>query len=312
MTNVRLILALFCVLALRTQVDAQTGRTVSYTEASSTLVMPFDLTGGKQSFALVSKVGVDLGTPLRTHWIYYSADCRHLADLDVTLTDNDTTIVDPSHLQAESQAAGAKVNQKTGPIGDLTGERGAVFVSTTVGTPQLAGAWTIADPASGASFAYDAIGITEAGDIDPPFRHDAAVSVQTFNPQSLTGSEMIIIGVQDFSAGFAPIDRSVCCDIRFVDAVEASISLPDFCFDCVGFAAISADLADADTPSLLPATSSIASAGLLQFEACRAVNPNSSETPLDIDQALFVFHGQEVGPFGVVLNARYTGRRPPG
>ena len=309
MTVARVILALLCLLALRVEVDAQTSHVVSYTEASSTLVMPFDLTGGKQSFQLVSKVGADLGTGLRTHWIFYAADCRHLADVDITLTDNDTTIVDPTRLQTEFQAIGSKVNEKTGPIGDLSGERGVVFVSTTLNTPQLAGAWTIANPASGASFAYDAIGIRETGGIDPPFLHLDAVSVQTFNPENLTGSEVIIIGVQDFGGGaLAPIDREVCCDLRFIDAIEASISLPDFCLACVGFAAISADLADDDTPALLPATSSIASPGLLRFEDCRAVNPDSSETPLDLDQALFVFHGLSVGPFGVVLNARYTGR----
>jgi len=307
MSLARVILAVLCVLALQARAAAQSqGRTVSYVEASSTLVMPFDLTNGKESFAIVSKVGVNFGETLRTHWIYYSADCRHLADVDITLTDDDTTIVDPRHLQSERQDVGTEVNEKVGSIASLSGERGVVFVSSPAGEPALAGAWTIANPATGVSFGYDAIGITAGPGIDPPFLLDNGVAVQTFNPESLTGSQLILIGVQDFGSGFAPIDRAVCCNIRFIDAVEASISMPDFCFGCVGFAAISADLADEDTPAILPATSSIASPGLLRFEACRAQNPNGSETPLELEQGLFVFHGQSVGPFGVVLAGRYT------
>ena len=306
MTIVRVILVLACALAWAAPADAQTqGRTSSFTEAASTLVMPFDLTNGKQSYQLVSKIGAPLGEPLRTHWVYYAADCRHLADVDITLTDDDTTIVDATRLQNEQQLSPESENQKIGPIGDLTGERGVVFVTSTFNDVQLTGAWTIADPSSGASYAFDAIGLTPSFEIDPAFLHVGGVRVQTFNPESLTGSEVIVLPIQDLGGTFEPIGQEVCCDVRYTDAVEASISMPDFCFECAGFAAITSDLADDQTPSILPATSTVSSPGILVFENCRTV-VDGTETELDLDQGVFAFHGQSVGPFGAVLTGRYT------
>lgn len=278
---------------------------VSFSEGSSTLVMPFDLTDGKRSFQMISKVGDPFTLSLRTHWIYYAADCRHLANVDITLTDNDTAIVDATRLQNESQAVGSETNVKEGPIADLTGERGVVFV--TAEGAQIAAAWTIADPSTGASFGFDAIGITPSLGADPPFDTNGDVVTQTFNPESLSQSEIIVIGVEDLGDGqYAPIDRQVCCDTRYIDVFEASISAPDLCFACVGHAAISADLASESTPPILPPAFSIATAGLLRFEECRTVNADGSDAvDLGETQGLFVFHGQALGPFGVVMTGRY-------
>ncbi len=107
---------------------ADLGGTVTYTEPAASLVFPFDATTGKESFAIVSRGGVaETSRSIATHWAYWAADCKHLADVVICLTPRDTVVVDPRALQGEVQN-GAK-NVKTGPVIDLSGSRGVVTVT---------------------------------------------------------------------------------------------------------------------------------------------------------------------------------------
>jgi hypothetical protein len=113
--------------------------------------MPFDVTGDRASFQIASRIGPSLGgAALQTHWVYWSADCRHLVDVFIALTDNDSVVVDPRRLQGQVQAVNPPRNHPVGPVIDVAGERGVVIVTGLApggsATPQLVGAWTIADP----------------------------------------------------------------------------------------------------------------------------------------------------------------------
>ena len=71
--------------------------------------MPFDVTGEHASFMLVSRDRrTSNGRAVDTHWVFYSADCAHLADLSIGLTENDTIVVDASRIQSQTQEPGCR------------------------------------------------------------------------------------------------------------------------------------------------------------------------------------------------------------
>lgn len=324
--------------------NADLTSTITYSEPSQTLVMPFDATTGKTSFEIVSRIGSGDGV-IATHWSYWSKDCRHLADVLICLTRDDTIVVDPTSLQGEFQ--GPTANTKTGPVINLSGEEGLVTVTsftasadsqarrecaipdpTATVADQIVGSWTIANNTTHASFGHEAIGMTTAAFPDAStFLGNAGTLkpffIQTFNPTTLTDSEVIFLTVE-FSAAtgngrfqgseIAPItfdSPKVCCNATFIDNLEVAVSLPDVCYDCAGFAPISANVATAGETPLIPPTTAVNSSGLLEISNCSVIdqaNPgrtiigDSSET-----QFIFAFHGQAVGPFGTSASIKYTG-----
>jgi len=164
------------------------------------------------SYQLVSRHGGR--ETVATHWSYWAADGRHLFDVLVCLTPNDTTVMDVGAVQGEVQIAGT--NQRTGGAGDLSGERGIVVVvayeteagggggaagcrprdpSRPTAERALVGSWTIADPRTNAAFGSDALGL--APDVLPdPMHLEAGLWIGTFNPESLGDSAVILIGLQ--------------------------------------------------------------------------------------------------------------------
>jgi hypothetical protein len=333
-------------LSMTSRASADLLSSITFTEPAETLVMPFDLSTGKASFQIVSRIGG--GDPvIATHWSYWSKDCRHLADVLICLTRDDTVVVDPSSLQGEIQ--NNLQNIKTGPVINLTGELGLVTVTaftastatsegrecviddvTAVVPDQLVGSWTIANTATKAAFGHDAIGMTSANFPDAAtFFGDSSTRLpfflQTFNPTTLTDSEVIFLTVEfgDFSGNgrfqgseIGPITFSgspkVCCDATFIDNLEVQVSLPDVCFDCVGFAPISDNVAPTGETSLIPPTTAVNSSGLLQLTNCTVADPEGSTDRTSIGESsqtqfIFAFHGQAVGPFGTIANGKYTG-----
>ena len=147
--------------------------------------------------------------------------------------------------------------------------------ATAVLSNQLVGSWTIANTATNASAGFDAIGMDNDSFPDAAtFFGDSSTRlpffVQTFNPTTLTDSEVIFLTVEfsDQSGNgrfqgseIGPITFSgspkVCCDATFIDNLEVQVSLPDVCFDCVGFAPISDNLAQEGETSLIPPTTAV-------------------------------------------------------
>src|SRR4051812_314852 len=77
-------------------------------QPAAVLVMPFDVTADHASFLMVSRIGDTVFKPaITTHWVFYSADCGHLADLAIGLTENDTIVVDPTRIQSQTQQPGS-------------------------------------------------------------------------------------------------------------------------------------------------------------------------------------------------------------
>lgn len=333
------------VVTMTSPASADLAGTITFTEPAETLVMPFDTTTGKESYQIVSRIGGG-DSVVATHWSYWAKDCRHLADVLICMTRRDTVVVDPRSLQGEFQTATA--NEKTGPVINLSGEKGMVVVTaftaslasseqrecviddpTAVLADQIVGSWTIANSATSSAFGHDAIGMSTANFPDAAtFLGDSSTRlplfVQTFNPDSLEDSEVIIITTEfsEFSgsgrfqgAEIGPISfggsPKVCCDATFIDNLEVPTSLPDVCFDCVGFAPIAESVAEEGEVSLIPPTTAIQSSGLLELTNCTVDDPEDSPTTSigesSQTQFLFVFHGQAVGPFGTVASGKYTG-----
>jgi hypothetical protein len=340
-------------LAYAPQASADLGGTVTYTEPSGTLIMPYDNTEGHQSFQIISRIGDDLaGDTIATHWSFWSKDCEHLADIFVCLTPNDTTVVDPANLQNEVQTGNE--NSKIGGIIDLTGTKGLVVVTAfekasgstgcqvldpqAVIENQIVGGWTIANVGTSSSFSHDAIGfnLDTAGFPDPAVLGDGettfpGLKIQSFNPTTLEDSEIILLAIE-FSADsgngsfigseVGPLTRffglsngdtaRVCCNVAYVDNVESRISLPDFCFKCVGFAPIVDALAETGETAIIPPITTIDAPGYLHLTNCESqqLDPADGGPSLlgseNSDQFLFGFHGMAVGPFGAVVSGKYT------
>lgn len=308
------------------EAGADLGGRVVYAQPAGTLVMPFDSTGNKQSFAIVSRVGGPQG-PVATHWSYWADDCKHLADVLICLTADDTVVVDPTALRGEIQIATA--NQKIGPLVNLSGTRGMVTVTAFVADPGpsgaqcqvrgsgvalddvLVGSWTIANIATNSAFGSDAIGLSSTGALPDPQVLAVGIFVPTFNPQALTASEVIVLPVE-FPGGsgafegteLGPLTRTVTCDTTFIDNLEIPTSLPDLKFSCAAFKPISAELAAKGEVPIIPPTVNVVSSGLIHLSNCR-----TSRGALNPGQFVFAFHGQTVGPFGTLTRAKYTGRR---
>jgi len=334
------------------QASADIGGTITFTEPAQALVMPYDETEGHKSFQIVTRNGDDLGgDSIATHWSYWSKDCDHLADIFVCLTPQDTVVVDPSALQNEIQnnSTNTKIGgiiDLTGTKGLVTVtafEQGSgagcqILDGDAVLENEIVGSWTIGNIGSSSAFSHDAIGLfapfdnfpdaTVFGDADTLF---PGLKIQSFAPTSLEDSEVILLAIEaseDSGNGLfvgsevGPVTRTfnlaggdtagVCCDVAYVDNVEARISLPDFCFNCVGFAPITSDLAEEGETAIVPPITTIDSSGFLHLTNCITQQNDPSEGGPELlgsvnsDQFLFGFHGMAVGPFGAVTTGKYT------
>jgi len=316
--------------------------TATLLQPAGTLIMPFDQTANHASFQLVTRVGPGTGGggPIATHWSYWSEDCRHLVDVFVCLTPQDTKVMDPASVQGEIQSPNPPSNNAVGSITDLTGERGLVTVTAfeadagpsglecnvidadAVLPNEIFGGWVIANTTTNAAFGADAIGVAPDTLPDPALIVESGIFIQTFNPQSLADSEVIVM-TAEVGAGngrfleseIGPIQRDrpdgdhVCCNVSFTDNLEITTSLPDLCFQCVGFNPISALQAEAGEVSIIPPNTTVESPGFLTFSNCETVTADGvvDELGIDFDQFLFAVHGQAIGAFGAAIHGKYSG-----
>jgi len=301
---------------------AQTSGVTVDLQPAAVLVMPFDVTANHSSFMLVSRIGEAVPSQaVDTHWVFYAADCRHLADLSIVLTDNDTIVVDLTRIQSQRQAPGVPVNEPHGPIVDLSGERGVATVTVQpppgVARAQIVGDWTIGDLAAGVAFGGDAVGFADFTLPDTAVLGDEGLIVPTFNPSALDTSAVIVIGLEQQGDSIVPIARRapalggahVCCNAALTDTLENRVSVPDVCFACALFAPIAPTRLPSPDPPVVPAASAPSTAGLLYLQACRTAGEDGTPAPLGaggFPQYLVAFHGQAVGPFGVMTSGKYA------
>lgn len=293
----------------------------SQVHPAMTLVMPFDATENRTTFFIVSRIGAPLagGAGLRTHWVFWSADCRHLADLSITLTEKDTVVIDANRIQSETQLPGKSENVPLGPVVDLKGDRGVAIVTAqvpvTVSPTQLVGAWTIADQTAGVAFGADAVGFADGTLPDATALQEEGMIIPTFNPTSLDVSEVIVIGLEESGGSLTPIRRPspglngnhVCCNTAISDTLENVASVPDICFKCALFAPIAPTTTPTADHPIAPLVSAVG-AGALHISSCRTAGDDGKPAPLATSDPQFLvgFHGQAVGPFGFAASAKYA------
>lgn len=305
-------------------VNAELNETITRTEPAGTLVMPFDSTSGKVSFQNVSRVGAtDISGAIATHWVYWAANCDHLADVFICLTPRDTVVVDPTALHAEVQKGAENVS--VGPVIDLGGKRGLVVVTAYAAdskcrvpdqpTPldrAIVGSWTIANTNTNTGYGSDAIGFPVTGVFpNPAVLADVGVRIPTYAPESLTDSVVIVLPVKypggsgPFSNEVGPL-KGVITDNTFIDNLESAVSLPNLELKCVGFNPISAATAvEKGDPPIIPDTFALDRSGFLEL-----TNLRTSSGPLSGKKFVFAFHAQGIGPFGTVAAGKYTSLLP--
>jgi hypothetical protein len=293
----------------------------SFTQPANALVMPFDESDGHATFFLVSNisglspVGDGFIAGVTTHWSYWSEDCSHLADVYVCLTLNDTVVVSPADVSAIDAG-----NNPIGPKIDLSGERGFVVV-TAYATDEICsdssvrgdilvddaivGTYTFANTESQASFGNDAIGLGTDffGDFTelPAAGYDK-FSIQTFNPEDLDDSTVVLLSLkeQSGSGSTAPFEvgpntSNTRADLVYYDNLEIPTSLPEATIKCAKFTS----LIPAAEGSLIPDTISLLSSGILRL---------ANFTPAiggDTGRFIYGIHGQAVSNFGGSSNMKY-------
>jgi len=289
-------------------------------------VMPFDATAGHVSFEIVSRTSNGTGAlVLQTHWVFYAADCRHLADVSIGLSDVDTVVVDPTRLQGQTQSVNPPANEPQGPVVDLSGERGVAIVTALTPSggvmPQIVGGWTIANSATSTSFGGDALGVSVDGTLPDAAVLAGGIRIPTFDPTALTSSQVILIGLESDGGELHPIARAsaalggahVCCAASVTDNLEVTTSIPDVCFDCVGFAALTPALATAPDGSVLPEGVALATAGFVRLADCRSASGRDVTALVgegDTEQFVVALHGMALGPFGFVVTGKYSAAGP--
>jgi len=303
----------------------------SLTQPANALLMPFDATSGHTSYLLVSNVhGVSPSSgvgQVTTHWSFWSETCDHLGDVSICLTLDDTVVVDPTSVSGRD----AHNNLVGTPI-DLTGQRGLVTVTAyetdssctdaaTLGSPPvddaIVGSVTMADVASGAAFGNDAIGLG----LDPtgsfttlpdntllsPDSQTGFLDLQTFNPEMLEDSQVILIAVKEnagkFSGEIGPLSATVSANVNFFDTAEINTSLPDLSFSCTKFSSV----IPGATGSLIPSSISLLSSGVVRLTNVRtSAGPIGDPDGVDgNDTWVYGIHAQSVGQFGGSSNGKY-------
>lgn len=292
----------------------------SFTQPANALVMPFDQTEGHASFFLVSNIsglspaGDGFIAGVTTHWSYWSENCDHLADVYVCLTLNDTVVVSPSEVSAIDAG-----NNPIGPQIDLSGNRGFVVV-TAYATDEICsdssvrgnilvddaivGTYTFASIESQASFGNDAIGLGTDffGDFTelPAAGYDK-FSIQTFNPEDLDDSTVVLLSLKEKSGSgstapyeVGPNTANTRADLVYYDNLEIPTSLPEATIKCAKFTS----LIPGDG-ALIPDTISLLSSGILRLD--RFAPEIGGET----GRFIYGIHGQAVGNFGGSSNMKY-------
>lgn len=298
------------------------------TQPANTLVMPFDTTEGRTTFLLVSNLAGKSGdvAAVTTHWSFWSESCTHLVDVPICLTLNDTIVVDPTAITPTDAR-----NQPVGPSANLTGSRGYVTVTAYATDTNcadasvlgyqlvddaLVGAMTLADSAIGKSFALDAVGLG----VDPsgsfvelpdlllsPSGNEGFLSIQTFNPESIDDSIVILVSLKEktgtLPGEIGPVGVPVTASVSFFDNIETRTSLPDTSIPCTLFSSA----VPADTGSLVPGTVSLTSSGFLEL-----TNIYAGSTPVGDadgndgnDTWVYGFHGQSVAAYAAGSSAKY-------
>jgi hypothetical protein len=296
----------------------------SYTQPANALVMPFDQTDDHATFFIVSNIsglspaGDGFIAGVTTHWSYWSEDCSHLADVFVCLTLNDTVIVSPAEISAIDAG-----NNPIGPQIDLSGNRGFVVV-TAYATDEICsdssvrgnllvddaivGTYTFANIESQASFGNDAIGLgtdfsgsfTELPGDD--FVDFDKFSIQTFNPEDLDDSTVVLLSLKEAGGSGAqapyevgPNTANTRADLVYYDNLEIPTSLPEATIRCAKFTSLIPG-----EGALIPDTISLLSSGILRLDRF------SPEIGGDTGRFIYGIHGQAVGNFGGSSNMKYA------
>ena len=258
----------------------------SYTQPSNALVMPFDASNNRQSFFVVSNLGgfSSFGNQrlagVTTHWSYWSENCDHLADVYACLTLNDTVVVDPTDIRSVDAA-----NQAYGPSINLSGKQGFVVVTAYETGPEcgdafyagykpvdnaIVGTYTLADTTSGASLGADAIGLGLHGSgahTELPAITTDAIDIQTFRPDSLDLSAVILLSLKEHAGNGAtsfvevgPNNKTITTSVTYYDNTETATSLPDAEVNCAEFNTLTPG-----TGNLIPGTVSGLTAGIFRM-----------------------------------------------
>jgi len=288
---------------LATTASAALAATSSLSQPATELVMPFDATSGKASYAIVSNPYASSpggGAKISTHWIFWGENCDELANYSVCLTERDTIVVDPTNMTTVDEN-----NEASGPAINLSGNRGIITVTAyeteancrpydqtgeVLSRAGIVGTFTVADTQTGYSFGNDAYGLnTDASGFsielpEHPTTDGGRYVLQTLNPKTLDASFVVLahLEVQDRVA--RPDDENGTYTAAYYDNLEIATSLPDIDLDCLEFRR----LAGSDS-SLIPDYATPDSSGIL------ALTP---DTGRDNDDFLYAVVGEAVGLFG--------------
>lgn len=280
----------------------------SYAQPAAQLVMPFDATEDRVTFALVSNIGGH-SPQTSTRWTWWSESCERLADFAICLTMNDTVVVDPRRTGGVGPA-----NEPLGPAISLDGERGLLSVTAyatdaacrpwhetgaEIADNHLVGTFTVADLATTASFANDALGLGKDAEGHVRLPGDGALThlsfdFQTLAPASVEDSFAMLTVLEESDGPVLPAPDPTRFAVTFFDDDEIPTRLPDQILQCTWLGRVGG--------GLIPPQWSFDSSGLVRLQA-------TIDTPRR--RFLYGVAGASVGPYGQTSKLKFTNAYPP-
>ncbi|MFM8412165.1 MAG: hypothetical protein ACKOCT_18040 [Alphaproteobacteria bacterium] len=263
----------------------------------SNVLMPFDATGPRVTYLLLSYVG---DNDISAQWFFYDESGKLLAQVSrAILSAGGTDVVDVTRVTNRVYENNQLVDK--GNPQSFAGKRGFVVVSGN-DQPWLAGSWTIANTQTNAAFGGSAAGFGVVGGLAP----GPTLAGTTFNPSGLQDSELILIGLNGAAANSVssltngnPPPGGVLMKVTVeLHGNTGDGLLAQRTFDLNGTALFSS------ISGLFPGSALNASATIVAYAdegpAYSGFDPDSDNTTLPV----IGFYGQTLGAFGAGQNLR--------
>jgi hypothetical protein len=263
----------------------------SLTQPANTLIMPYDATEGKASYMIVSNLsGESMATPaVLTLWEWTNSE-GVLENTVLACLDLNQTIVQ----DAADTAPGSKgmVVVTAWETNEGCTEPLALTDNAIVGT------YTFADISEQFSYGGDAIGVG-LGDNGAPMLPDGyvgSIDVQTFNPQTLDDSSVVILSVaQSQSSLIVSNETSITAALSFYNNAGDVSNFSDVSVRGATFASMKPG------GGLISSELGVSTSGFLRMQFSEGAIGGGSGGSF-----IYGVHGQSVGQFGGSSNFKYT------
>jgi hypothetical protein len=263
----------------------------SLTQPANTLIMPYDSSEGKASYMIVSNMSGEsmANSAVYTFWEWINSEGVLEATDEECLVLNQTIVADAA-LAVEGSSRGMLIVTAFEANEDCSVASGLVDNA-------IVGTYTFADTEEQYSYGGDAVGIGLGDDNAPmlPNGYVGSVDVQTFNPQTLDDSSVVILSVaQGADSLIVSNETSITASLSYYNNEGNVSNFSDVSVRGATFASMKPG------GGLISSELGVSTSGFLRMQF--------SEGAIGGGSGGFIYgvHGQSVGQYGGSSNFKYT------